>query len=67
MNGHDIKKTVYEKVKLLWKQKGIQLWHQLKLRNMFSYFHNQKHVKTSPNEALEILLLHLSLKNVQYS
>lgn len=58
-------------MKLLWKQKGIQLWHQLKLRNMFSCFHNWKHVKTSPNETLEILLVHwiqhLSLKNVQFS
>jgi len=58
-------------VKLLWKRKGIQLWHQLNFRNMFGCFHNRKHMKTSPNEALEILLVHwiqhFSLKNIQFS
>lgn len=65
------KLTISEKAKLVWKWKEIHLWHQLKVWNMLGCFHHRKNVKSSPNEELEISLVHwfqhFKLKNVHIS
>jgi len=65
------RKNKWESEIIVEAERNPAVWYQLKLRNMYGFFHNWKHVKTSPNEALEILLVHwiqhLSLKNVQFS